>query len=239
MRSLLSRSMTLVLVVALVPALAGSAWAAPAAPTTSPEGARPVGAERGVFATLCRFSHEAADDPIVFPGQAGKSHLHTFFGNTTTSAASTYESLRAGADDLPHRGGRLRLLGAGALSQRRRGQTAGDEGVLPDRPPRAGVRQGVPGRLPGGRRRRHGDERPGHRHDVLALSGPARPGDAAGIRADGDAPHLPRREPADAPRPLPGSAGTASAWTARITRATWRTAASASAPPATQRSCLA
>jgi len=41
--------------------------------------------------------HEAADDPIVFPGQAGKSHLHTFFGNMTTSASSTYDSLRAGA----------------------------------------------------------------------------------------------------------------------------------------------
>jgi hypothetical protein len=50
-----------------------------------------------VFATLCRFSHEAPDDPIVFPGQAGKSHLHTFFGNATTDAASSYDSLRAGA----------------------------------------------------------------------------------------------------------------------------------------------
>jgi hypothetical protein len=50
-----------------------------------------------VFATLCRFSHEAPDDPIVFPGQAGTSHLHTFFGNATTDAASSYDSLRAGA----------------------------------------------------------------------------------------------------------------------------------------------
>jgi hypothetical protein len=49
------------------------------------------------IAPVCRFSHQDADDPTVFPGQAGKSHLHTFFGNTTTGAASTYESLRAAA----------------------------------------------------------------------------------------------------------------------------------------------
>jgi hypothetical protein len=34
------------------------------------------------------------DDPIVFPGRPGASHLHTFFGNTGTDASSTYESLR-------------------------------------------------------------------------------------------------------------------------------------------------
>jgi hypothetical protein len=35
------------------------------------------------------------DDPIVFPRQPGRSHHHTFFGNTTTNAASTPASLRA------------------------------------------------------------------------------------------------------------------------------------------------
>jgi len=34
------------------------------------------------------------DDPIVFPGQPGASHLHTFFGNTLTNAFSTADSLR-------------------------------------------------------------------------------------------------------------------------------------------------
>jgi len=91
---LFGRTVAIVLFVALASGPPGSASAAPAAQGTPPEGARP---ERGVFATVCRFSHEAPDDPIVFPGQAGKSHLHTFFGNTTTGAASTYESLRAGA----------------------------------------------------------------------------------------------------------------------------------------------
>ena len=84
---------TLLLVAALFP---GLAWAAPGE-QRRPQAPPPAEiGERGVFATLCRFSHEAQDDPIVYPGQAGKSHLHTFFGNTTTNAASTYESLRAG-----------------------------------------------------------------------------------------------------------------------------------------------
>jgi hypothetical protein len=97
MRRLFGRILTILVSVALLSSLSGHASAAPANPDARPEGARPGAGERGVFATLCRFSHEAADDPIVFPGQAGKSHLHTFFGNTTTGAASTYESLRAGS----------------------------------------------------------------------------------------------------------------------------------------------
>ncbi len=53
---------------------------------------------RGVnFIESCRFSHAASDDPIVFPGKAGASHNHSFVGNRTTSASSTYASLRAGA----------------------------------------------------------------------------------------------------------------------------------------------
>ncbi|HEX6703737.1 MAG TPA: DUF1996 domain-containing protein [Albitalea sp.] len=47
----------------------------------------------GAFRTLCDFSHMATDDPIVFPGQPGRSHLHTFFGNTDTNADTTAESL--------------------------------------------------------------------------------------------------------------------------------------------------
>ncbi|MDX6591206.1 MAG: hypothetical protein QOJ13_402 [Gaiellales bacterium] len=38
--------------------------------------------------------HSANDDPIVFPGQPGASHLHEFFGNSTTDAFSTFESLQ-------------------------------------------------------------------------------------------------------------------------------------------------
>ena len=51
---------------------------------------------RGVnFVESCRFSHSAPDDPIVFPGKAGASHDHTFVGNRSTNASSTYASLRA------------------------------------------------------------------------------------------------------------------------------------------------
>jgi len=48
----------------------------------------------GAFRFLCAPSHNAYNDPIVYPGQPGKSHLHTFFGNTLADANSTYASLR-------------------------------------------------------------------------------------------------------------------------------------------------
>lgn len=52
---------------------------------------------RGVnFVESCRFSHSAPDDPIVSFGSPGASHLHTFVGNETTDAFSTYGSLRSG-----------------------------------------------------------------------------------------------------------------------------------------------
>jgi hypothetical protein len=48
----------------------------------------------GAFRFLCAAGPVLADDPIVFPGQPGKSHLHQFYGNTGANAYSTYESLR-------------------------------------------------------------------------------------------------------------------------------------------------
>ena len=201
---LFGRTIAIVLLVTLFSGPPGPAAAAPAAPGASPEGAR---AERGVFATMCRFSHEAADDPIVFPGQAGKSHLHTFFGNRTTSAVVDVRELAGRCDDLPHGGRRIGLLGASALPERRRGQAALHEGVLPDRTPRAGGGEGVPGRLPGGCWRCHGNQRAGPAHDVLALPGTARSRGAGRLRADRDAPELSGREPADASRPVPGVLG--------------------------------
>ena len=47
------------------------------------------------FAIACGFSHRNQDDPIVFPGQPGRSHDHTYFGNRATNASSTPDSLRA------------------------------------------------------------------------------------------------------------------------------------------------
>lgn len=45
------------------------------------------------FAVRCDFSHRAPDDPIVHPGMPGMAHSHDFFGNTSTSADSTHDSL--------------------------------------------------------------------------------------------------------------------------------------------------
>lgn len=50
----------------------------------------------GQFRTQCSFSHFNYDDPLVFPGQPGKAHLHMYFGNTQANADSTYRSLRDG-----------------------------------------------------------------------------------------------------------------------------------------------
>ncbi len=47
----------------------------------------------GAFRTSCDYSHMAFDDPIVYPGQSGKSHLHVFFGNTGIDAHSTNKSI--------------------------------------------------------------------------------------------------------------------------------------------------
>jgi hypothetical protein len=56
----------------------------------------PLGANgAGAFRIPCGFAHMSFDDPIVFPGQPGRSHLHTFFGNTSADASSTPESIRS------------------------------------------------------------------------------------------------------------------------------------------------
>ncbi|SFR84850.1 F5/8 type C domain-containing protein [Agromyces sp. CF514] len=49
------------------------------------------------FQANCTFSHNRPDDPIVFPGQPGASHLHTFVGNRSTDAFTTTDSLLANA----------------------------------------------------------------------------------------------------------------------------------------------
>jgi hypothetical protein len=49
------------------------------------------------FVVECELSHVAYDDPIVHPGDAGASHLHTFFGNADVDADPDYDRI-AGAD---------------------------------------------------------------------------------------------------------------------------------------------
>ena len=52
----------------------------------------------GAFRFLCAAGQVLADDPILFPGQPGKSHLHQFYGNLDANAYSTYSSLRSSGD---------------------------------------------------------------------------------------------------------------------------------------------
>lgn len=47
------------------------------------------------FNATCQYSHSRPDDPIVFPGLPGASHMHSFFGNRSTNAATTTASLFA------------------------------------------------------------------------------------------------------------------------------------------------
>jgi len=52
----------------------------------------------GAFRFICGAGQLSYDDPIMYPGQSGKSHLHQYYGNTSADANSTFASLRgAGA----------------------------------------------------------------------------------------------------------------------------------------------
>jgi hypothetical protein len=46
------------------------------------------------FTVQCAYTRSLPDDPIVFPGQAGASHLHDFFGNRSVDAFSTWNSMQ-------------------------------------------------------------------------------------------------------------------------------------------------
>ena len=68
------------------------------------------------FAIICSFSHRNNDDPIVHPGSPGRSHNHTYIGNTSVHAFSTPASLRGGkttcelpGDLVEHRGRRREI----------------------------------------------------------------------------------------------------------------------------------
>ncbi len=51
------------------------------------------GSPEGQFRLACEYSHFSYDDPIIYPGQPGKSHFHMFFGNTETNANTTENTL--------------------------------------------------------------------------------------------------------------------------------------------------
>jgi hypothetical protein len=66
--------------------ITAASWGIP--PSMAPD---PVGA----FRMICGAGQLSYDDPIVYPGQHGKSHLHQFYGNLAADGASDYASLRA------------------------------------------------------------------------------------------------------------------------------------------------
>jgi hypothetical protein len=63
------------------------------APVASAQDEGPTGRN---FVVQCGFSHRAQVDPIVDFGQTKSHHMHDFFGNTTTNANSTYNTLLKG-----------------------------------------------------------------------------------------------------------------------------------------------
>jgi len=87
---------------------AATAAPAPASPKAkAPQAkadARPAARPAGNFVSNCRYSHTAPDDPIVHPASPGAAHSHDFFGNTSTDAFSSLESLQA-APELCRRDG--------------------------------------------------------------------------------------------------------------------------------------
>ena len=71
---------------------------------------QPAPTDVGAFREPCSYSHMAFDDPIAYPGKPGVSHLHTFMGNDSTSAASTSDSL-SGSGGSTCDGGTLNRTG--------------------------------------------------------------------------------------------------------------------------------
>jgi Domain of unknown function (DUF1996) len=81
---------------------APTATPAPAPPSSVPiapaptTGGATVATTSNLVSDTCLYSHEANDDPILAPGMTGQSMAHDFFGNVTTSAASTAPGLVGG-----------------------------------------------------------------------------------------------------------------------------------------------
>ncbi|MGP3979620.1 DUF1996 domain-containing protein [Streptomyces sp. KR80] len=70
-------------------------------PATAPRAATQPSAQgiTGKFSSVCYYSHTAADDPILYPGQPGKAHMHDFIANSGANAHSTGQSLLAGTSN--------------------------------------------------------------------------------------------------------------------------------------------
>jgi hypothetical protein len=61
--------------------------------TTTPPTIPPGAVRVAEFLADCPASHRLPDDPIVFPGLPGASHMHSFFGSEVTNATTTVTDL--------------------------------------------------------------------------------------------------------------------------------------------------
>jgi hypothetical protein len=66
-------------------------------PSVSTQGFPSGANEPGIFTDRCAYSHSAADDPILAPNDPGAAMHHDFYGNASTSAASTAATLVGGS----------------------------------------------------------------------------------------------------------------------------------------------
>lgn len=83
------------LIIALV-AQVSTVFAAPAS-KIRPSVKRGLALAANGWIVSCNYSHSLTDDPIVFPRQAGASHLHDFVGGRSTDAFSTGATLMGGS----------------------------------------------------------------------------------------------------------------------------------------------
>jgi hypothetical protein len=69
----------------------------PADSTSTATAARHTGPQGrvGQFVATCGFAHSAPDDPIVYPGLPGRSHLHEFYGAVGVDADTTPAAMLA------------------------------------------------------------------------------------------------------------------------------------------------
>src|SRR5215211_3640599 len=90
----MSRTSTLKVWTAMLAATAAAVLGLIVALMITPPAASALSSDHGAsFAVRCDFSHRNSDDPIVHPGEPGAAHSHDFFGNVTTNADSTYQSM--------------------------------------------------------------------------------------------------------------------------------------------------
>src|SRR5215208_8525436 len=92
----MSRTSTLKVCATMLAAMAAAVLGLIVALMITPPAASALSSDHGAsFAVRCDFSHCNSDDPIVHPGEPGAAHSHDYFGNKSTNASSTYDTLRA------------------------------------------------------------------------------------------------------------------------------------------------